>query len=75
MSPRRAAAGVTLQARSQDTKKIPRVGILSLETGDILVPLREGLRALGYIDGKTIRLEERVAGDHYDRFADIAGGL
>ena len=53
-------------------KKIPRVGMLSLDSGETLEPVREGLRALGYVDGKNIRLEERAAEDHYDKLAAIA---
>jgi len=53
-------------------KKIPRIGMLSLDSGETLEPVREGLRALGYVDGKNIRLEERAAEDHYDKLAAIA---
>jgi len=34
--------------------------------------LREGLRKLGYVEGRNIRLETRDAGDRYERYVEIA---
>ena len=63
------AAGT--KALAQDPKKIRRVGVLALSAGQF-EPVREGLTALGYVDGKNIRLEERIAGDDYAKLGDIA---
>src|SRR4051812_23652173 len=53
-------------------KTFATVGLLALESGQLLEPLRAGLRNLGYLEGKNIHLEERAAGDRYDRLAEIA---
>ena len=60
-----ALASVHL-AQAQQPKKVPRVGYVS-GTGDLSNPgpyveaLRQGLRDLGYIDGKNILIEYRGA--------------
>src|SRR6266851_2022511 len=52
-----------LVARAQQPAKIPRVGILTMagsERARILDAFREGLRDLGYIEGRNIILEFRL---------------
>jgi hypothetical protein len=53
----------TQEANSQPSKKIPVVGILHPGAPDPTFPsvaaLREGLNALGYVEGQNIRLKER----------------
>ena len=51
---------------------MPVVGVINLEVGTRVAQLREGLRTLGYVEGRNIRIEERAAGDRYERLADIA---
>ena len=48
---------------AQQSQKIPRVGILTIETGaaPLIEGLRQGLRELGWIEGQTIILEYRRA--------------
>src|SRR5215467_1295119 len=59
-------------ALAQQPKKVPRIGYLS-GTGDPSNPgpyveaLRQGLRDLGYIEGKNIAIEYRGAEGKLDR--------
>jgi ABC-type uncharacterized transport system substrate-binding protein len=64
----------------QPTKKIPRVGVLwhagnAEEEAIYLGALEEGLRGLGYIDGKTIALEHRFPNEIPERFVSLAAEL
>ncbi len=61
-----------LQAIAQRTDAIPVVGILALGIEGRADGLKEGLRKLGYVEGRNIRFEERFAGDRYARLAEIA---
>jgi len=51
---------------------MPVVGVLALGIEGRVHRLREGLSKLGYVEGRSIRLEERAAGDRYARLAEIA---
>jgi hypothetical protein len=61
-----AAAGWPLAARAQQPDKIPRVGFLGNSTAaleaNLVGPFREGLRDLGYQDGRNIVLSSSIAG-------------
>jgi ABC-type uncharacterized transport system substrate-binding protein len=61
-------------AESQQPGKIPRVGILFMGGRDQphLEAFKQGLRELGYSEGKNIILEYRYAEGRYDRLADLA---
>ena len=52
-------------AEAQQPKKIPRIGFLGNSTPaleeNLVGPFREGLRDLGYIEGKNIVIEWRWA--------------
>jgi len=72
-----------VRARAQQ-KKVPRVGVLtSGSTADTLdsttsrtpAALRQGLRALGYIEGQNIQLEFRTAAGQFDRLPALAAEL
>lgn len=69
-----AATSLTTSTSSlaQHAGKIPRVGMLALNSGELLQPVRDGLRALSYIEGKNIHLEERAVGDNYERLSQTA---
>ncbi len=65
-----------LAARAQASRTAV-VGILSPEsssTGDI-EGLREGLRDLGYVEGRNIRYEYRWAAGDFSRLPDMAAEL
>jgi putative ABC transport system substrate-binding protein len=72
-----ATLGVGAVVQPQQTTKIPRIGIL--RTGSAADPLidafRQGLRDLGYIDGKNISLEYRWAEGKNERLPELATDL
>ena len=61
----------------QQAKKIPRIGIL--RTGSAPDPFveafRQGLRDLGYVEGKSVVIEYRWAEGRTDRLPDLAADL
>jgi len=61
-----------LQSIAQRAGAVPVVGILALGIEGRADGLREGLRKLGYVEGRNLRIEERAAGDRYDRLTEIA---
>jgi putative ABC transport system substrate-binding protein len=73
------AAAWPLAARAQQSRRTWRIGLL--ETTDAaqnqanLDALREGLRALGYVEGRNLILEYRSAGGQAARFAEMASEL
>src|SRR5687767_4934792 len=66
------AAWHPLQAIAQRDGSVPVVGLLTLGIEGRADVLRDGLRKLGYVEGRNIRFEERAAGDRYERLAEIA---
>jgi putative ABC transport system substrate-binding protein len=65
---------------AQTPRRLPRVGILwhganEHEEAPFLGPLKDGLAALGYVDGQTIQLEHRYAHEDYSRFGRLAREL
>ncbi len=63
-------------AEAQQAKKVPRIGYLA---GDPQAPsheaFRQGLRDLGYVEGQSILIEWRYAGDKPDRLPELAAEL
>ena len=73
-----AAAAWPLAARAQQAAKMPRVGILSpaaSETAATLTAFRDGIRDLGYIEGKTIALDFRLSNGVMDALPALAAEL
>jgi putative tryptophan/tyrosine transport system substrate-binding protein len=68
-----ATAAWPLAARAQ--QKIPQVGVLLVEGPELMGPYREALRALGYIEGKTIEIEVRSAQGQAGRLPELAAEL
>ena len=62
-----------LGAEAQPSTTIPRIGLLADATS--WEPLRLGLRDLGYVEGKSIALEERSSQGRNERFSDLASEL
>src|SRR5262252_4346483 len=67
-------------ADAQQTKKISRIGYLSAGIGSLSSyaprePFRQGLRELGYVEGKNIIIEYRNAGGKFDRLPALAAEL
>ena len=59
--------------RAQQTPRIYRVGWLGGFAID--EPLREGLRALGYVEGQNLVIEARFARGQFDRYPVLAAEL
>jgi len=75
-----AAAAWPLPARSQETRKTPRIGVLwhaasAEEEAVYLGALREGLADLGYVEGRNIVLENRFPAEKWERFISLAAEL
>ena len=65
-------------AEAQRPAKIARVGVLSCGSRELLSafdPFRQGLRDLGYIDGKNIGIEYRFAEGKHERLPGLAAEL
>ena len=71
-------SGVTL-AEAQQSKKIPRIGLLLVPTSSFysarVEAFRQGLRELGYVEGKNLVIEYRYAEGKLDRLPDFAAEL
>jgi len=71
------ALAVTVEA--QQPKKVPRIGFLSAASSSAISArveaFRQGLRELGYADGKNILIEWRFAEGKSDRLPSLAAEL
>jgi len=60
-------------------QKIPRIGVLLAGTPDSFSlrakALREGLEALGYVDGKTVTIDWKWAEDRPEKLPELAAAL
>jgi putative ABC transport system substrate-binding protein len=70
---------VGLPADAQQTKKVPRIGFM-IGTSPSIIPdriegFRQGLRELGYVEGKNIVIEYRVAESKVERLPDLLAEL
>ena len=68
-----------LPAEAQQPAKVPRIGFLSTASLSSLSPrleaFRQGLRELGYIEGRNIAIEYRSAEGNVDRLPELAAEL
>ncbi|HEV8719933.1 MAG TPA: ABC transporter substrate-binding protein [Candidatus Binatia bacterium] len=64
-------------ATAQQTKKVPRIGFLAAtgSTTGRIDAFRQGLRELGYVEGKNIVIEWRFAEGKRERLAELAAEL
>jgi ABC-type uncharacterized transport system substrate-binding protein len=63
-------------AQAQQPKKVPRIGYLgSVSSSDRVDAFRQGLRELGYVDGKNIIIEWKSAEGKLDRLPGLAAEL
>jgi putative tryptophan/tyrosine transport system substrate-binding protein len=67
-----AAASWPLVARGQQAERVRRIGVLANEPWPPLDGLRQGLRELGYVEGKNIHIEYRFAEGRVERYAAFA---
>jgi putative ABC transport system substrate-binding protein len=73
------AATWPLATRAQSPNKITRIGFLGSATAvgssQSVRALREGLKALGYVEGKNIIIEFRWADGKYERLPELVADL
>ena len=66
-------------ARAQAQEKVPRIAFLGNSTAtleaNLIEPFRDGLRDLGYVEGRTIQIEYRWAEGDYSRFPRLVAEL
>ena len=66
-------------AEAQQAAKAPRIGFLGNSTAaleaNLVGPFREGLRDLGYVEGRNILIEYRWAEGKYERFPALIAEL
>jgi putative tryptophan/tyrosine transport system substrate-binding protein len=74
-----AAASWPLAARAQSSRKAPTIGVLLPGTAASFAlrtkALLEGLRDLGYVDGRTIAIEWRWGQDKVEGLPELAADL
>ena len=70
---------VAIIAEAQQSPKVPRIGILEPSTSASISArieaFRQGLRELGYVEGKNITIEYRYADGKSERIPDLAAEL
>ena len=70
---------VTASALAQETRSVPLVGVLMINTPANAEPIaslfRNALAALGYAEGRNLRLDFRFAEGHVERFPALAEAL
>jgi putative ABC transport system substrate-binding protein len=74
-----AALSAPRRARAQQAAKVYRIGFLALTTAEPIAPqlsaLKDGLRALGYVEGRNLAFESRYADGRLERLPDLAAEL
>src|SRR5262245_31417973 len=66
----------TIHLAEAQSKKVPRIGYLSSGSASIRTEaFRQGLRELGYVEGKNITIEYRDAEGKIERYSDLASDL
>jgi ABC-type uncharacterized transport system substrate-binding protein len=70
---------LSYSASAQQPKKVPRIGFLSAVSSSSISAryeaFRQGLRELGYIEGKNIIIDSRYADGKLDRLSELAAEL
>jgi len=70
---------VPVAAEAQPAGRVYRIGFLGNSTAaleaNLVGPFREGLRDLGYVEGRNVLIEYRWAEGKYDRFPALIGEL
>jgi putative tryptophan/tyrosine transport system substrate-binding protein len=74
-----ALLAAPLAARAQQASKIPKIGLLNANTpaaaAALVEAFKQGMRELGYIEGKTFVLELRYGDEKFERLPDLAREL
>src|SRR5262249_43693015 len=70
---------VPLAAEAQQPQNVPRIGFLSAASASSISArseaFRQGLRALGYVEGQNLVIEYRYAEGNLDRLRELAAEL
>jgi ABC-type uncharacterized transport system substrate-binding protein len=70
---------LSFPAEAQQSKKVPRIGYLSVlspsSDSTRIEAFRQGLRELAYVEGQSISIESRYAEGKLNRLPDLAGEL
>src|SRR5215510_6514997 len=69
---------LTCRVEAQQSKKVTRIGYLSSGSGSGSIhseAFRQGLRELGYFEGKNITIEYRDSKGKIERYSDLASDL
>src|SRR5215813_2754562 len=70
---------LSFPAAPQQPKKVPRIGYLSATSPSVnptrIEAFRQGLRELGYVEGKNIIIEWRYAEGKLDHVSELAATL
>jgi putative ABC transport system substrate-binding protein len=70
---------ISISVEAQQPKKIARIGVLSGASASAMFTsvesFREGLRELGYVEGKNIEIEARYAEGKRELFPDLAAEI
>jgi len=70
---------LTHRAEAQQPKKAPRIGFLALASRSSISPrveaFQQGLRELGYVEGKSIVIDYRFADENRNRLPELASEL
>ena len=73
------APGIALALDAQQPTRVPKIGFLATATQVSVAPFiaafRQGLKELGYVEGKTVRLELRFADGAPERIPQLAREL
>jgi putative ABC transport system substrate-binding protein len=73
------ASAWPVEARTQQAGMIPRIGFMGNSTAkleaNLIGPFRDGLRELGYEEGRNLLIEFRWAEGKYDRFPALIAEL
>ena len=67
-----SVAGWPLVAHAQKPTKAPLIGVLWPNPPSQFEPIRQGLKDLGYVEGKNIRFEFRWAEGAFDKLPEMA---
>jgi putative ABC transport system substrate-binding protein len=68
--------GLAHWAEAQQSSTIPRIGYLCPDRPPpALAALKDGLRELGWVEGKTVKFEERCGGGQRDKYSEFATQL
>ena len=74
-----AVFGFCLFAEAQESARIPTLGFLTTRSAEtsqsVIEPFRQGLRELGYFEGKNIKIEYRYADGQTERLSSLAREL